>query len=380
MRIGIIAGEVSGDIIAAGLIQELKKNYSDIEFIGIAGPLMQSQGCQAIYPMEKLSVMGFVEVIARYRELASMQSALITYFLENPPDLFIGIDAPDFNLSIERQLKQVGIKTVHYVSPSVWAWRQYRIKKITQSVGLMLTLFPFEKRFYDNYSMPVKFVGHTLADSIDIDTDKYQARVQLQLDKKIMEHESLVALLPGSRSSEVSRLSKPFIETAIRCQMLNPDIVFIVPFVNQKTRDIFEKQLLMYQQPPRLIMLDNQSQTAMAASDAVLLASGTATLEALLLKKPMLVVYKMSPLSYWLVKKLSSVPYFSLPNLLAGEQLVEELTQDDVSSENLTPKVLDLLNVEQWRDKLAIFNDIHSMLRKNANQAAAQAVIDYLEN
>jgi len=379
MRIGIIAGEVSGDIIAAGLIQELKKKYSSIEFIGIAGPLMQAQGCQAIYPMEKLSVMGFVEVIARYRELSRMQRALIKYFLKNPPDLFIGVDAPDFNLSIERQLKLAGIKTVHYVSPSVWAWRHYRIKKITQSVGLMLTLFPFEKRFYDNYQMPVKFVGHALADSIGLDTDKYQARIQLQLEHKLKEHHSLIAMLPGSRSSEVLRLSKPFIETAIRCQAENPDIIFIVPFVNQKIRDIFEKQMQTYQQPPELIMLDNQSQVAMAASDAVLLASGTATLEALLLKKPMLVAYKMSPLSYWLAKKLSSVPFFSLPNLLAGEQLVEELTQDDVNAENLTPKVINLLDSSQWKEKLGIFHDIHLMLKKDANVAAAQAISEYLE-
>lgn len=379
MRIGIIAGEVSGDIIAAGLIQELKKIYTNIEFIGIAGPLMEAQGCRAVYPMEKLSVMGFVEVIARYRELSKMQSALIQYFLMNPPDMFIGIDAPDFNLTVERQLRAAGIKTVHYVSPSVWAWRHYRIKKITQSVGLMLTLFPFEKRFYDNYQMPVKFVGHTLADSIELDTDTYQARIQLQLQDKLKEHQKLIAMLPGSRSSEVSRLSKPFIETALRCQAIDPDIIFIVPFVNQKTREIFEKQLQSYQCPPNIILLDNQSQTAMAASDAVLLASGTATLEALLLKKPMLVTYKMSPISYWMVKKLSSVPFFSLPNLLAGEPLVEELTQDAVNAENLTPKVLALLDLEQWKDKLAIFHDIHLMLRQNANVAAAQAIAEYLD-
>jgi len=379
MRVGIIAGEVSGDIIAAGLIQELKKHYPNIEFIGIAGSLMLAQGCQPIYAMEKLSVMGFVEVIARYRELAHMQKSLIKYFLKNPPDLFIGVDAPDFNLTIERQLKQAGIKTVHYVSPSVWAWRHYRIKKITQSVGLMLTLFPFEKRFYDNYQMPVKFVGHTLADSIALETDKYQARIQLQLDSQLKEHQTLIALLPGSRSSEVLRLSKPFIETAIGCQAIDPDIIFIVPFVNQKTRDIFQKQLQTYQQQPKLIMVDSQSQTVMAASDAILLASGTATLEAMLLKKPMLVTYKMSPLSYWLAKKLSSVPFFSLPNLLAGEQLVEEITQNEVNSENLVPKVMELLDVSKWKEKLSVFHDIHLMLKKDANRAAAKAIIGYLD-
>jgi len=379
MKVGIIAGEISGDILAATLIKEMQNLVPDISFSGIAGPLMIEAGCKTLYPMNKLSVMGIMEVLSSYRELRSIQNNIIEYFLNDPPDVFIAVDAPDFNLTIEKRLKENNIPTVHYVSPSVWAWRQYRIHKICRSVGLMLTLFPFEKRFYDNYDMPVKFVGHTLADEIELTVDKSAARRELGLEETLQD-KSLIAVLPGSRNSEVQRLSKPFIDTMVNCQKVNPNIKFIVPLVSKEHHDIFKKLIQGYHEAPQIIFLDGQSRLAMAASDAVLLASGTATLEALLLKKPMIVAYKLAPLTYWIAKKLLSVPYFSVPNLLSGEKLVEELIQDDVNEYNMVPKVLSLLNEEEWKDRLDIFHDIHLMLRKNASKTAAKAVIEYVNN
>jgi len=379
MKVGIIAGEISGDILAATLIKEMQNLVPDISFSGIAGPLMIEAGCKTLYPMNKLSVMGIMEVLSSYRELRSIQNNIIEYFLNDPPDVFIAVDAPDFNLTIEKRLKENNIPTVHYVSPSVWAWRQYRIHKICRSVGLMLTLFPFEKRFYDNYDMPVKFVGHTLADEIELTVDKAAARRELGLEETLQD-KSLIAVLPGSRNSEVQRLSKPFIDTMVNCQKVNPNIKFIVPLVSKEHHDIFKKLIQGYHEAPQIIFLDGQSRLAMAASDAVLLASGTATLEALLLKKPMIVAYKLAPLTYWIAKKLLSVPYFSVPNLLSGEKLVEELIQDDVNEYNMVPKVLSLLNEEEWKDRLDIFHDIHLMLRKNASKTAAKAVIEYVNN
>ena len=388
MRIGIIAGEASGDILASGLIKAIHKYYPDAQFEGIAGPLMIEAGCRAIYPAEKLAVMGLVEVLAHYRELSSIRKELIEYFIANPPDVFIGIDAPDFNLDIEAALKAQGIGTIHYVSPSVWAWRQYRLAKIARAVDMILTLFPFEKRFYENHKISVQYVGHTLADEIDLKIDVPAIRKKLSLD--IKNNQSVIAVLPGSRMSEVTRLAQPFIATMLQClqeQYLQnkSDLVFVIPFVNEKTRDFFTQELdqqfkgqdVLRQQ---IHLFNCCSRDVMAAADAVLLASGTAALEALLLKKPMLVAYKLAPLTYWMAKRLLKVPYYSLPNLLAGECLVEEITQNDICPEILTDKVLNLLNIENWQEKLKIFDDIHQLLRKNANETAAQAVIDYLRS
>jgi lipid-A-disaccharide synthase len=384
MKVGIIAGEISGDILAASLIKEIKRRVPDVSFVGIAGPLMMEEGCKSLYPMEKLSVMGLVEILSSYRELRGIQKNIIKYFLKYPPDVFIAVDAPDFNLTIEKVLKEKNIPTVHYVSPSVWAWRQYRINNICRSVGLMLTLFPFEKRFYEEYinthDIQVKFVGHTLADEIDLEVDKSIAREELKINSVIREHNSLIAVLPGSRTSEIQRLTKPFLDTMVSCQKINPNIIYIVPLVSKKHREIFEAQIKSYENPPQVILVNGNSRTAMAASDAVLLASGTATLEALLLKKPMLVAYMLAPITYWIGKRLVVVPYFSLPNLLAGEKLVEELVQDDVNEKNMVDKVLSLLDAPLWTEKLDIFQDIHLMLRKGASKVAAEAIIEYTNN
>ncbi|MCP3850141.1 MAG: lipid-A-disaccharide synthase [Gammaproteobacteria bacterium] len=381
MRIGIIAGEASGDILAAGLMQAILKQYPDAQFEGIAGPLMIKAGCKALYPSEKLSVMGLVEVLSRYRELSKIRQDLIQHFLNNPPDVVIGIDAPDFNLVVEATLKKAGIGAIHYVSPSVWAWRQYRLAKIARSVDLILTLFPFEARFYENHNISVKYVGHTLADEIELNIDIKDAREKINLD--VDDKHPVIAVLPGSRMSEVIRLAKPFIETLLRALEQRSDLLFTIPFVNFKTRQAFEKELdTQTAKNPvarsRFILFDGQSRDVMAASNAVLLASGTAALEAMLLKKPMIVAYKLAPLTYLIAKSLLQVPYFSLPNLLAGECLVEEIIQKEVCADVLSPKLLDLLSDETWDDKLKIFDDIHVLLRQNADQAAAQAVIDYL--
>ena len=382
MRIGIIAGEASGDILAAGLMHAILEQYPDAQFEGIAGPLMIKAGCKALYPAEKLSVMGLVEVLSHYRELSAIRKELIAHFLDNPPDVFIGIDAPDFNLVVETTLKEAGIGTIHYVSPSVWAWRQYRLGKISRAVDLILTLFPFEARFYENHSISVKYVGHTLADEIDLNIDINQARKKLHLD--VESGDLVIAVLPGSRMSEVTRLAKPFIETLLQSLKQQSDLLFTIPFVNDKTRHFFEQELNLQTTDDsiarsRFILFDGHSRDVMAASNAVLLASGTAALEALLLKKPMIVAYKLSPVTYWIAKRLLQVPYYSLPNLLAGEYLVEEITQNDVCAEILTPKLLKLLSDELWCNKLHVFDDIHILLRQNANQSAAQAVIDYLK-
>lgn len=382
MRIGIIAGEASGDILASGLMQAILEQYPDAQFEGIAGPLMVEAGCKAIYPAEKLSVMGLVEVLAHYRELSAIRKELIQYFINNPPDVFIGIDAPDFNLTVEAALKEKGIATIHYVSPSVWAWRQYRLGKIARAADLILTLFPFEARFYENHNISVKYVGHTLADEIDFNIDITEARKALNLE--VQTGYQVIAVLPGSRMSEVTRLAKPFIETLLQCLKEQSDLLFTIPFVNKKTRRVFELELnqLTTQDPiarSHFILFDGRSREVMASANAVLLASGTAALEAMLLKKPMLVAYKLAPVTYWIAKRLLKVPYYSLPNLLAGEYLVEEITQNDVSPDILAPKLFGLLHEESWSDKLEIFDDIHTLLRQNANRTAAKAVIDYLK-
>jgi len=391
MRIGIIAGEASGDILAAGLINAILKIYPEAEFEGIAGPLMIDAGCQALYPAEKLSVMGLVEVLSHYRELSGIQKTIIQHFIDKPPDVFIGVDAPDFNLGVEVKLKEAGIATVHYVSPSVWAWRQYRVAKISRAVDLMLTLFPFEARFYEEHQIQVEYVGHTLADEIELNTDSKammsQARQALKLN--IETDKPVIAALPGSRISEVTRLSKPFINTLLNCLHSRPELTFFIPFVNTKTQEIFAEELnhqldknsaCDQQLRARFVLFQGHSRTVMAAANAVLLASGTAALEALLLRKPMLVAYKLSPITYWVAKRLLKVPYYSLPNLLAGEPLVEEITQHEVCPEILSPKVLDLLCEESWHDKLKTFDHIHILLRQSADQSAALAVIDFLKS
>lgn len=376
MRIGIVAGEASGDILGAGLISAIKQKYPDAVFEGIAGPGMIEQGAQSLFPMDRLSVMGLTEVFGRYLELLGVRKQLAEHFIANPPDVFIAIDAPDFNLGLELKLRRAGIKTVHYVSPSVWAWRQYRIKKIARAVDLMLTLFPFEAEFYRQHNVPVTFVGHPLADMIELEPDQaaYRAQLQLPVDKKI------VAILPGSRSTELRYLADDFLQTASWLLEREPDLHFVAPMANAHRREQFEAAMGRLNQYLPLTILDGQSRAAMAAADVVLLASGTAALEAMLLKKPMVVAYRVAPITYWVYKPLVRVSNFCLPNLLAGERLVSEFIQHDLTPQALGAALLDFLQQPQHTQQLAQrFLSIHETLKCNANEQAAKAILSLVE-
>ncbi|KGE65642.1 MULTISPECIES: lipid-A-disaccharide synthase [Pseudomonas] len=366
LRIALVAGEASGDILGAGLMRALKAQHPAVEFIGVGGPLMQAEGLTSYFPMERLSVMGLVEVLGRLRELLARRKLLIQTLIEEKPDVFIGIDAPDFTLNIELKLRQAGIKTVHYVSPSVWAWRQKRVLKIREGCDLMLTLLPFEARFYEEKGVPVRFVGHTLADTIPLQADRAAARAELGLPDG-----PLVALMPGSRGGEVGRLASVFFDAAERLQALKPGVRFVLPCASPQRRAQIETLLEGRNLP--LTLLDGQSHLALAACDAVLIASGTATLEALLYKRPMVVAYRLAPLTFWILKRMVKSPYISLPNLLAQRLLVPELLQDDATPEALAQTLLPLIDggEEQTRG----FDDIHRILRRDASNQAADAVL-----
>jgi lipid-A-disaccharide synthase len=375
-RIGIIAGEASGDFLAAELIKAIREQVPDAVFEGIAGPRMVAEGCNAIFDAEELSVMGLVEVLKHLPRLLKIRKHIRQYFLANPPDVFIGVDAPDFNLPLERTLKAADIPTVHYVSPSVWAWREKRVEKIGRSVDLMLTLFPFENRVYEKHGIPVKFVGHPLAEVIPDDVDQQALRQDFGLpaDKPV------VAILPGSRMGEVSRLARDFIATAKWCWERNHNIHFIAPFATGRTRNLFEN-ILQESGAGNLpvTLVDGQSREVMGAADVVLLASGTATLEALLLKRPMVIAYRLSPLTYQLAKRLIKVPYYSLPNNLAGEYLVQEITQDDVRAERLGPALMELLeNPSKTSMLLDKFSSIRKQISLDSSKQAAEAILQLI--
>ena len=367
MRVALVAGEASGDILGAGLMQALRTQYPTIEFIGIGGPLMQAQGLTPYFPMERLSVMGLVEVLGRLPELLSRRKRLIRTLIEAKPDVFIGIDAPDFNLTLELKLRQAGIKTVHYVSPSVWAWRQKRVLKIRDACDLMLTLFPFEAQFYQDHQVPVRFVGHPLADTIDLQADRVAAREGLGLAQE----RPVVALMPGSRGGEVSRLGTLFLDAATRLRTLRPGIQFVLPCSSPQRRAQIEQMLIGRDLP--LTLLDGRSHEALAACDAVLIASGTATLEALLYKRPMVVAYKVAPLTYRILKRLVTSAYISLPNLLAERLLVPEMIQDAATPEALAQLLAPLLNGGDVQTEG--FDVIHRALRRDASVQAAKAVL-----
>ena len=372
LRFGIVAGEASGDILGAGLIAAIKKRFPDSTFEGIAGPAMIEQGAKSLFPMDRLSVMGIIEVLGRYRELLGIRSKLVDHFIHNPPDVFIGIDAPDFNLGLEKQLRNSGTKTVHYVSPSVWAWRQRRVKKIANGTDLMLTLFPFEEQFYQEHKVPVSFVGHPLADTIPLDTSKNLARQSLSLSTE----GEILALLPGSRSNELQYLAEPFIETVRWLRVHKPNLEVVIPLANRQRREQFEISLANITDAPTLTLVDGQSREVMAAADVVLLASGTAALEAMLLKRPMVVAYKLSPITYWIAKWLVKVENVSLPNLLAGETLVPEFIQHQATPESLGKAVLELFQNPQEAENICQrFDGIHQSLRKNASNKAADAIL-----
>ncbi len=373
MHIAIIAGELSGDILGAGLIQAIRTRYPDAIIEGIGGPQMLAAGFQSHYPLETLSVMGLVEVLKHYPRLKKCRDSLRDYFLQHPPDVFIGIDAPDFNLGLETILKSAGIKTVHYVSPSVWAWRQYRLRKIARACDLMLTLFPFEAEYYQRHQIQVRFVGHPLADEIPLQTSKQAARMRLNLPPQGV----WVALLPGSRRNEVRQLGVPFLQTARWLLTQRSDLQFIVPLANAHLKALFIEQIAEIAPDLPFTLLDGQSREAMAAADVILTASGTATLEAMLLKRPMVVAYRMAELTYWLAKWLVHIPYFSLPNLLAQEALVPEFLQHQVCPEKLGRACFEWLdNPNKINELQNRFTELHHQLRCSASQEAANAIFN----
>ena len=367
LLVALVAGEASGDILGAGLMQALKQKHPQIEFIGVGGPRMEAEGLVSSFPMERLAVMGLVEVLGRLRELLGRRKRLIKELIAAKPDVFIGIDAPDFNLTLELKLRQAGIRTVHYVSPSVWAWRQKRVLKIREACDLMLTLFPFEARFYLDHQVPVRFVGHPLANTIPLQADRDGAREALGLTPD----DSVVALLPGSRGGEVARLGELFLDAAERLRALRPGVQFVLPCANAERRAQLEAMLAGRNLPLRL--LDGRSHEALAACDAVLIASGTATLEALLHKRPMVVAYKVAPLTYRILKRLVKSPYISLPNLLAERMLVPELIQDAATPDALAQTLAPLL--EDGAVQTLGFDVIHRALRQAASEQAADAVL-----
>lgn len=378
--IAIVAGEISGDILGAGLIKELKQHYPNARFIGIGGSQMIAEGFNSLFDMEELAVMGLVEVLKHLPRLLSIRKNLVKQLSIIKPDIFIGIDAPDFNLDVELKLKRQGIKTVHYVSPSVWAWRQKRIYKIADATNLVLAFLPFEKAFYDRFQVPCRFIGHTMADTISLTPNRIEACRQLGID----EHGHYLAILVGSRGSEVEFLSEPFLKTAQLLNKQNPALQFLVPLVNEKRRHQFLqiKQQIAPDLP--LHILDGKARQAMIAADATLLASGTAALEAMLCKSPMVVGYKMKPFTYWLAKHLVKTKYISLPNLLADEMLVPELIQEDCNPQRLADELQPYLGndatAEVKRQALKQrFSELHKLIQCNADAQAARAVIDLLE-
>jgi len=375
-RIGIVAGEASGDLLGSHLIRALKQQRPDIEFIGIAGPKMMGEGALSLFPIERLSVRGYLEVIKHLWGLLKLRRQLLNHFLDNRLDLFIGIDAPDFNFWLERKLKNKGIKTIHYVSPSIWAWRKNRIKKIKHAVTEILALFPFEPELYQNEGIPVSYVGHPLADMLPLVPDVAGARQTLRLETSAM----VVAMLPGSRQSEVQQHADLFVQTAKRIYAERPNAKFLVPLITRETRRIFE--LVIFNEPEKLPieLLFGHAHDAMEAADVVIVASGTATLEAALLKKPMVITYRMPKLSWQLLKRMRLQPYVGLPNVLAGKFVVPELLQDEATPEKLAAAALKLVsdkdNLLEIQEE---FTRIHHTLRQNTAEKAAAAVLAYLK-
>ncbi|MGC2166457.1 MAG: lipid-A-disaccharide synthase [Gallionella sp.] len=374
--IGIVAGEASGDMLGSHLMMALKSRNSDIRFIGIGGPKMKAAGMDVMFPMEKLAVNGYVEVLRHFRELVGIRRKLRGYFLADKPQLFIGIDAPDFNLDLELALKQAGITTVHYVSPSIWAWRGERIHKIKRAVSHMLALFPHEPKIYAEAGVPVDYVGHPLADLLPEQPNRGEMRetMRIPLQAKVF------ALLPGSRQSEVKQLAGIYIETAKIILKKIPNARFLVPLISRETRGIFEEALYFADaQELPITLLFGHAQDAMIVADGVLVASGTATLEAALLKRPMVITYRMPALTLWLMKRKGYQPYYGLPNILCGRFVVPELIQEDATPENLAQALLNLLGNERAIAELeATFVELHHSLRQNTAQKAAQVIMKYL--
>ena len=377
MHVAMVAGELSGDLLGAGLIAALKTRYPHAHFTGIGGPEMLDRGFQSVVPMERLAVMGLVEVLRHLPELLQIRQRLYQHLLANPPAVFIGVDAPDFNLTLERRLRACGIPAVHYVSPSVWAWRPWRVRKIARSVDLMLTLLPFEAAFYQDHGVPVCYVGHPLADVIPMRSDAVAARQALGL--ALPADTRIVALLPGSRMGEVSRLGALFLDTATWLHAQRPNLHFLMPAATPRLHEMLTGMQAERAPALPLTLIQGQSRVAMTAADGVLLASGTATLEAMLLKRPMVVTYRVAPVTAWIARRLITISRFALPNLLAERELVPEFIQEAATVEKLGPAVLRWLDDATARERLTVeFDALHTLLRRDASTQAADAIVELL--
>ena len=374
LRIAMVAGEASGDQLAAPLIAALKARRSPSLFAGIGGPRMQAQGFESHYPMEKLSVRGYAEALMSYREIMAIRRRIAKSLLAERPDLFIGVDASDFNLGLERQLKDAGIPAIHYVSPSIWAWRGWRVRKIARSVTRILVMFPFEAPLYEKAGVPVTYVGHPLADLIPLEPAKHEARAALRLPAGKL----IVALLPGSRRSELHYMASAFLLAAHRFRQEVHDVHFVCPTVTRDTRDMFERALHEHQRTDLpLTLLFGHSHEALAAADLALVASGTATLETALFKTPMVIAYRQSPLTWAMMRTMLYLPYVGMPNILAGEKLVPELLQDEANPAALAGALLTLLrDTAAQRRQVERFREFHHLLRQNAAEKAADAILE----
>jgi lipid-A-disaccharide synthase len=376
LTIGIVAGEASGDQLGAHLMRALLARRGDLRFVGVGGSRMEAAGAEILFPMEKLAVRGLVEVLKHYREIVGIRRQLRKHFLRQRPALFIGIDSPDFNLDLEVDLKKAGIPTVHYVAPTIWAWRRERIHKVRRAVSLLLTIFPFEKPLYEKGGVPSCYVGHPLADLLADLPSVASVREDLRLPLGV----PVIALLPGSRVSELEYMGELFVRTAMKVKEALPLARFLVPFATRESKMLFEAALARIQPDELdLTLMIGHSLEAMSASDVVLAASGTATLEAALLKRPMVITYRLNPVSWWLVRKRIYVSYAGMPNILAGEQIVPEFLQEQATPENLSEAVVTLLRDRAARERLdRSFENIRTMLRQNTDEKAATAIMPLL--
>ncbi len=388
MHIVIVAGEASGDILGAGLMKALKLQLPEVSFSGVGGQRMIAEGFDSLFPLDRLSVMGFVEPLKRLPELLRIRKTIKQHILSSNAVAFIGIDSPDFNLNIEGFAKANSVAAIHYVSPSVWAWRQGRIKGIKKSVDLMLTLLPFEAEFYRKHEVEVAFVGHPLADDMPIKPDDEQTRHTLlelipESDRALLEAKKILAVMPGSRSGEVGLLAPLFAEAIVKLQAKDPSLNFVIPCANDARRVQVEEVLqhLSVNVPERILLINGHSHEVMAGADAVLLASGTTALEAMLLKKPMVVAYKLHPFTYFIAKLLVKATYIALPNLLADKLVVPELLQHDATVDNILSELEPLLfDPSKAETQTLNFERLHKLIYKNASNEAANAIVKLLNS
>ncbi len=372
-KIAIVAGEHSGDLLGAGLMQAISKRHPGAYFIGVGGPLMAEQGMDTYFPMDDLAVMGIAEVVQQLPKLLRHRKKLVQYLIEEQPDVMIGIDAPDFNLTVETRLKNAGIATIHYVSPSVWAWREGRIKGIKKAVDHVLCLLPFEKDFYDKHGLPATFVGHPLADDIPMQWQQTPARKELKLEPE----SEYLAILPGSRKGEIARMAPVFLRVAKKIAEKYPNLRFVAPMISDARAEQFQELIKQYSPELTIALPVGESRKVMAASNYLLLTSGTVALEALLIKRPMVVAYRFHWLSYQIIKRLFHAPFFSLPNLLAGKEIVPELAQSEASEEGIEQALVELIEQDNTA-LLEQFKTIHQQLKVSASEKAANVVDSFL--